>query len=177
LGLPEEKYDVISYWHVLEHLQHPEMHIKEAYRLLDTGGLLVIEVPNYDSWTRRITGKYWLSYDPKNHIYFFSKRSLESFVESFGFKLIYYQSFSLEYSMFTSCQSFASWLTRSPHLLFLLLQRKIKFNLKVFFQILLFILLLPFAIILNLILFKSAFGEVNHCVFIKTSKSSKYTVP
>lgn len=45
----ENKYDVITFYHVLEHLPDPAFHVQRSYELLRPGGLLIIEVPNYRS--------------------------------------------------------------------------------------------------------------------------------
>jgi 2-polyprenyl-3-methyl-5-hydroxy-6-metoxy-1,4-benzoquinol methylase len=167
LNLSDNSYDFISYWHVFEHLQFPQEHIKKVNSLLNKEGILLIEVPNYNAWTRKLTTNGWLSFDPDNHIYFFTKDSLVKLANKYGFELTYYQSFSLEYSTFTSCQSIINYLTGTENTFFNWLLGKNKGGKIIFLHIFLFILLLPFCFIVNLLLYKSQLGEVNHCVFKK----------
>ena len=50
LPLPEEGFDCVIFWHVLEHLRDPAAALRRSARLLTPGGLLVVAVPNLASW-------------------------------------------------------------------------------------------------------------------------------
>jgi hypothetical protein len=78
LEIPFEKkaFDIISMWHVLEHLIDPERYVARTHEMLSDKGRFIVEVPNFDSWTRKLTGQYWLGLDPKHHIHFFTLNSL-----------------------------------------------------------------------------------------------------
>ena len=56
-------FDVISFWHVLEHLPEPEKIIAKSMKLLRAGGVLAIEVPNFDSFQARCFRSEWFHLD------------------------------------------------------------------------------------------------------------------
>lgn len=115
INFGNNKFDIISIWHVLEHVQKPEEYIKKIYSLLKNNGKLLIEVPNFNAWTRKLTGKYWLGLDLEYHLYFFTPESLSTLLKKYGFKIDFVRTFSLEYSTFTSVQSLISWITKTDH--------------------------------------------------------------
>jgi SAM-dependent methyltransferase len=111
LKLAKGRFDAAGMWHVLEHLSDPESYIAEIFRLLKPGGKLVIEVPNYDSWTRRVSGRYWLGLDLKYHYHFFNWETLKRVLEKYRFGVRFAGSNSIEYSTFMSTQSLAGRMT------------------------------------------------------------------
>lgn len=160
LDLKEKKIDLVTIWHVLEHIREPEDYVEMICRLLNDNGRLVIEVPNFDSWTRRFSGKYWLGLDLKYHLCFFSYASLSLLLQKYNFKVTLVHTFSLEYSTFISTQSIASRLTNSDQLIFNWLQGQEKLSFAVVVNIILFVVLLPLCFLVNLFLFFSRRGEV-----------------
>lgn len=160
IDLKEKQFDLVTIWHVLEHVRDPEAYIETIYRLLNDNGRLVIEVPNFDSWTRRFSGKYWLGLDLKYHLCFFSCASLSRLLQKDNFKVTLVHTFSLEYSTFISTQSIASRLTNSDQLIFNWLRGQERLSSAVVINIILFIVLLPLCFLVNLFLFFSRRGEV-----------------
>jgi len=159
LSLGQSAFDVITIWHVLEHVREPEKYIVQMENLLKADGKLVIEVPNFDSWTRGLTGKYWLGLDLDYHIYFFTPKSLCGLLEKHGFKIVSLHTFSLEYSTFISTQSLVSLLTKSGHLFFKFLQGD-KIGWWLAPHLLLFMALAPICFLINIFLYFSKRGEV-----------------
>jgi ubiquinone/menaquinone biosynthesis C-methylase UbiE len=159
LQLPNESLDIITIWHVLEHLPNPQSCVAEMHRLLKTGGVLVVEVPNLDSWSRPLTGEYWLSWDPQYHLTMFSPASLSRLLTSAGFSLRTVHTFSLEYSTFTSVQSIVSRLTRTNQRFFGWLQCP-QWSPSIIADIALFGLLIPPCLLVNLMLYFTRRGEV-----------------
>jgi 2-polyprenyl-3-methyl-5-hydroxy-6-metoxy-1,4-benzoquinol methylase len=155
----KDTFDIITLWHVLEHVTQPEKYIEKIYSLLDRRGKLIIEVPNFSSWTRRFTGKYWLGLDINYHITFFTPESLSNILKKHGFKVNAIHTFSLEYSTFLSAQSFVSLFTRSNHLFFQYLQNG-NFSLRLIPHIFLFVLINPVCFLINILLYFSKCGEV-----------------
>jgi len=67
-----QSYDVITMWHVLEHVEDLNGRIEEAKRLLTKGGTLFVALPNHRSLDAQVYGKYWAAYDVPRHLYHFS---------------------------------------------------------------------------------------------------------
>ena len=155
----DNTFDIVTMWHVLEHIAEPERYIEKIYNLLDKNGKLVIEVPNFNSWTRPLTKRYWLGLDLDYHITFFTPESLSTLLEKYNFKIKAIHTFSLEYSVFMSAQSIVSLITRSNHLFFKFLQGKGS-GPGLFFHMLLFIVISPFCLFINILLYFSKRGEV-----------------
>jgi SAM-dependent methyltransferase len=159
LDLDNSGFDVITVWHVLEHVNKPERYIKKIYDLLDAHGKLIIEVPNFDSWARVFTSKYWLAYDLKHHLFFFTPASLSAMLKKHGFLIKHIQTFSLEYSAFTSAQSIVSAITGSDSIFFRALQTG-RFNYVTVIHAFFIILLMPLCLLINMLLYFSRRGEV-----------------
>lgn len=80
----ESRFDVIAAFHVLEHVPSPRCFIRRARELVTDGGHLYIEVPNYDSIDRLLTGRQWgMLFD--YHVSHFSRRGLVAVIEAAGF--------------------------------------------------------------------------------------------
>jgi len=159
LPLQREKYDVVTIWHVLEHVEHPEHYIQRIFQILKPGGKLLIEVPNYNSWTRRRTGFYWLGLDLEYHLFFFTPSALARLVRKHGFAVKRMHTFSFEYSTFISAQSFVSKLTGTDQAFFQWLQNKRKLP-NWPWHLFLFAVLAPISFLINCALYFSKRGEV-----------------
>jgi len=81
-------YDVITMWHVLEHIPDLEEQIVYLKKLLKKNGTLIIAVPNYKSHDAEHYGKYWAAYDVPRHLWHFSRKSLSLIFTEFGFKIV-----------------------------------------------------------------------------------------
>jgi len=74
LEYPEtERYDVITLWDTLEHMDRPDRVVSKAARLLAPGGTLVIQVPQADSFFARLLGERWWAVGLDHASYFSSK--------------------------------------------------------------------------------------------------------
>ncbi len=160
LNLKDNSLDLITIWHVLEHVKDPEEYLIKIYQLLKKGGKLIIEVPNFNSWTRKWTGKYWLGLDLKYHLTHFTYKSLSKLLTKYNYKIKLVHTFSLEYSTFISTQSIISRLTKSDQLFFSWIQGNVKFKPALILHFILFVILTPLCFFINIILFFSKKGEV-----------------
>ena len=77
LKLEPNSFDVISLWHVLEHLPNLDEHIKIFKRLLKSNGRLVIAVPNYKSFDALYYKSFWAAFDVPRHLWHFSKTGIQ----------------------------------------------------------------------------------------------------
>lgn len=78
-------FDVISLWHVLEHVHDLHGYINSFMRLLKPKGTLFIAVPNYTSKDAQTYGEHWAAYDVPRHLYHFSPRSMDLLMDKHGF--------------------------------------------------------------------------------------------
>ena len=85
--LKENYFDGILMRHVFEHIDCPDICINVLSSALKVNGFLGMTIPNYESWARLIAGKKWNWCIPY-HRYFWSKKTLSSFLEKRGFKVI-----------------------------------------------------------------------------------------
>ena len=86
--LNKNSFDVITLWHVLEHLPNLEDHIETFKKLLKPDGTLVIAVPNYKSYDAQFYKSFWAAYDVPRHLWHFSKDSIRKIFNISGFELI-----------------------------------------------------------------------------------------
>ena len=81
-----EKFDVITMWHVLEHVPDLKAKIIELETLLKKDGLLIIAVPNYKSFDASYYKEFWAAYDVPRHLWHFSRNSFKSVFSGTSFK-------------------------------------------------------------------------------------------
>jgi len=75
--LEKHSFDVITLWHVLEHLPNLEEHISLLKSLLKENGSLIIAVPNYKSFDAKHYRVFWAAYDVPRHLWHFSRNSIK----------------------------------------------------------------------------------------------------
>jgi 2-polyprenyl-3-methyl-5-hydroxy-6-metoxy-1,4-benzoquinol methylase len=73
----KRKYDVISMWHVLEHVTNLSEYIEYLKSLLKPNGILLIAVPNFNSFDADYYKEHWAAYDVPRHLWHFSKKSID----------------------------------------------------------------------------------------------------
>src|SRR5713101_6290109 len=83
--LKVEVYDVVTLWHVFEHLPNPNEVLMKISSILKQGGLLVIAVPNFASIQARLFRSWWYHLDVPRHLYHYSAESLAKIVSCHGF--------------------------------------------------------------------------------------------
>jgi 2-polyprenyl-3-methyl-5-hydroxy-6-metoxy-1,4-benzoquinol methylase len=69
--------DVITMWHVLEHVPNLENQISELKRMIKPNGIIIIAVPNYNSFDAKHYGPFWAAFDVPRHLWHFSKTSIQ----------------------------------------------------------------------------------------------------
>ncbi len=84
--LEDSGYDVITLWHVLEHIHSLEESMEKYMRLLKRKGKLVIAVPNHASYDAEHYKEFWAAYDVPRHIWHFSPQQMIRFGKKKGFE-------------------------------------------------------------------------------------------
>lgn len=74
--LPDESFDVITMWHVLEHVSDLQWQVNQLNRLLKKGGRLVVALPNFRSYDAQYYKDKWAAYDVPRHLNHFSQDSI-----------------------------------------------------------------------------------------------------
>jgi len=105
LDLPDASYDLVTLWHVFEHLARPEATLRRIHHLLKPGGTLLLSLPNVESWQARLFARHWFHHDPPRHLFAFGPRSLAALLEHSGFTVLRTSTFSLEQNPYGVMQS------------------------------------------------------------------------
>ena len=76
LDIANQKFDVITLWHVLEHVENLKSTIKVLKNLLQPEGRIVVAVPNYKSYDAAFYKEHWAAYDVPRHLWHFSQKAI-----------------------------------------------------------------------------------------------------
>ena len=87
-NLKANSFDVITLWHVLEHLPNLDDHIKIFNHLLKPEGRLVIAVPNHKSYDAKHYKSFWAAYDVPRHLWHFSQKGIKVLFQKHNFNLV-----------------------------------------------------------------------------------------
>jgi len=101
--------DMITLWHVLEHLPDPGQAFDIINNLLRPGGKLVFCVPNLDSLAAAFLGASWSGYDTPRHVHTFSRQGLQGLAEKYGFRVLDRRCFFGGYD--SMCYDLSFWLS------------------------------------------------------------------
>lgn len=124
--------DVISFWHVLEHVVNPQAYIRAAQENLSQSGKIIIAVPNIDSLEFFVFGKFWFHLAPQYHIWFFSPKSLKKMLAKTNLKIEKVDYWAIEHQLTGMLQSFINATTHTDNILHKLIRRRQDFvNLQV----------------------------------------------
>jgi len=107
--LPENSFDVITFWHVLEHLPQPRVVLERTYRLLRPGGWLFISLPNFASLQARLFQRHWYALDAPRHLYHFAPRPLDLLLKETGLKVCKHIFFSPRVNFHSLKYSLINW--------------------------------------------------------------------
>lgn len=75
--LDSNSFDVITMWHVLEHVPDLEYQIAELKRLIKANGTIIVAVPNFNSFDANYYGNFWAAFDVPIHLWHFSKTAIQ----------------------------------------------------------------------------------------------------
>ena len=86
--IPDATFDLITMWHVLEHVDDLKWQIEQLHRLTKTKGRIVIAVPNYKSYDAQSYKELWAAYDVPRHLSHFNKNVLTKIFKSKNLELV-----------------------------------------------------------------------------------------
>ncbi len=140
----DQKFDVLTSFHVLEHLENPSGLLDNLVKYnLKSGGLLIVEVPNFSSWQSAWAGNSWLHLDVPRHLGHFDDRSFKRVVNGAECTIIKKEYFSFHLGIIGMIQTLFSWFGYKGFLIAELKKRKS------WTLIVKIALILPFAILLE----------------------------
>jgi SAM-dependent methyltransferase len=119
-------FDAVTFNHALEHVPEPMLTLRQAHELLRPGGLLVVSVPNFRAWQRRLFGTAWFPLDLPRHLQHFDRVSLPGMAREAGLEPVEVRTTSLVAGFLSSVQYAlrgrlflsAATMNRGMHLLF-----------------------------------------------------------
>lgn len=86
-------FDVVRISHVLEHVQDYRKFLSIATELLRPNGWLIVYTPNSDSFSRKLTGKFWAGFYDKTHFTIFNAANLIAVAEPLGLEAVFSSSY------------------------------------------------------------------------------------
>lgn len=85
-NFPDATFDVVTLFHVMEHVPDPHGLLAEVRRILHVGGRLVLQVPNIESLQFQLFGTRWYGLDVPRHVINYSSRSIRQLLSVSGFR-------------------------------------------------------------------------------------------
>ena len=84
---PSDAFDVVTLWHVMEHIEHLNEMWKTLHKILKERGVLIVAVPNPDSYDAKKYKEWWAAYDVPRHLWHFRPSVIQQFGSKHGFVL------------------------------------------------------------------------------------------
>jgi SAM-dependent methyltransferase len=97
--LPLHSFDVITLWDVLEHVHQPAHTLAQVRQLLRPDGIVVLRLPNRDSWDARLFGRSWAGLDAPRHLMVPDTPTTQRLLEQAGFKILVRRCLNGSYPM------------------------------------------------------------------------------
>ena len=87
-NIPDNSFDIITMWHVLEHVADLKTEIYHLQRILKKDGKLVLALPNYKSYDAEYYKDKWAAYDVPRHLSHFSQTSIKNIFKETNLQII-----------------------------------------------------------------------------------------
>ncbi len=81
-------FDVVTMWHSFEHTRNPQTYLTVISKILKPDGVLLLALPNHNSWDAKYYGKFWAAWDVPRHLFHFSEKAIKIFSENNGFTFV-----------------------------------------------------------------------------------------
>lgn len=101
---PDGQADVVTMWHVLEHVHDPNAYLQEIFRVLTFNGVLFLALPNHKSTDAAFYGHFWGAWDVPRHLWHFHPGAVAQILRRHGFNIVkrYRMPFDAFYVAFLS---------------------------------------------------------------------------
>jgi 2-polyprenyl-3-methyl-5-hydroxy-6-metoxy-1,4-benzoquinol methylase len=94
-GFEDAAFDLVTLFHVIEHVPDPRDVLAEVRRILQPKGRVIVQAPNIASWQARLCGRRWYGLDVPRHVINHSARSLLRLLSDEGFRVRRMRHFNL----------------------------------------------------------------------------------
>lgn len=84
----ETTFDIITLWHVLEHISDLNQTIRELKQRIAKNGKLIVAVPNHEAYDQQIYKEHWAAYDLPRHLYHFDQKTMRTLMKNHHLKLV-----------------------------------------------------------------------------------------
>ncbi len=92
---PDQAFDIVTLFHVMEHVSNPRAVLAEVARVLRPAGAAILQVPNIESWQFKIFGARWYGLDIPRHVIDYSRNSILKLLADSGFAVTRIRHFNL----------------------------------------------------------------------------------
>ena len=92
---PDQAFDMVTLFHVMEHVSNPRVVLAEVVRVLKPDGVMILQVPNIESWQFKIFGARWYGLDIPRHLIDYSINSMLKLLADSGFTVTRIRHFNL----------------------------------------------------------------------------------
>ena len=86
---PQRSADVVTMWHVLEHVHDPEKYLRGIHMMLNDQGILFLAMPNHMSLDARFYKAEWAAWDVPRHLWHFDAKATQLIAERMGFQSVH----------------------------------------------------------------------------------------
>ncbi|MBD3724014.1 MAG: class I SAM-dependent methyltransferase [Flavobacteriaceae bacterium] len=87
-AIDDKSFDVITMWHVLEHVPNLDYQLDQLKRICKPSGIVIIAVPNFKSYDAQYYKEFWAAYDVPRHLWHFSKIGIQKLFAQQNFYLV-----------------------------------------------------------------------------------------
>lgn len=170
----KESFNVITMFHVFEHLIEPKETLDIISKIIKKNGTLIISFPNISSLQSKLFKGKWLHLDPPRHLLFFHANDFIKILESYGFSLIREKYISTEQNVYGMIQSILNTLFKKREILFEYLKGNAEYikeysSVNILFQKLFFYFSFPFFAVADVFISSLKKGATVEFTFRKLS--------